>query len=194
MVVEQIAAGRVAEADVEQARDQLGPLQVDPGQQEPPAFAVAHGGVGGALEQVQVGDDLMQESHRPLVVDGLGRVAGDAQIEQVQPLPGFRGDLVAHLAGVLAGPGQGRHHRGGVFTVEHQGAHRFGGMLHHRQRIGAVLADGGKGDVGGLAGAVGAVHRRVQHHVGQAAEVLGPLDIAADPVEAVSDSREHHCG
>ena len=40
------APALVAEADLQQRADQLGALQVDAQQQEPPALAVAHGGVG----------------------------------------------------------------------------------------------------------------------------------------------------
>ena len=83
----------------------MGPFDVDAGKHEPPALAVAHGGVRGALELVQVGDDPLQEVRRVGRERGLGGHTGRPQVEQVKPLPGLGGDLVANLAGVLAGAG-----------------------------------------------------------------------------------------
>ena len=47
--------------DSEAGIDELGALEVDAQQQEAPAFAVVHGGVGRAVEQVQVSDDFAQD-------------------------------------------------------------------------------------------------------------------------------------
>ena len=140
----------LAEADLQKRADQLGALQVDAQQQEAPALAVAHGGVGGALEQVQVGDGVVQEG-LAAVGEGARRLGvGHTQVDEVQPLPGLAGDLVAHLPGVFPGAGQRARHRARVFAVQHQGARGLVGV----ERLGRVLgvAHGGERDTGDLGG------------------------------------------
>ena len=61
-------------ARFQQATDKLGAFEVDAEQQKSPALAMAHRRVGGALEQVQVGDDLVQERRRA-VAESAGRIA-----------------------------------------------------------------------------------------------------------------------
>ena len=83
-------------------------------------------------------------------------------------------------------------HRAGSSAVEGQGVHRVHGMAHGRVGATSCSPTAASAMRAAWRGRIGLVQHGVQHHLRQAADVLGPLDIAADPVEAVGDAGEHH--
>ena len=143
-------------------------------------------------KQVDAFDYGQQEIGRQHVIGLVRFVPRDLVKQAVQPLPLVRADLFAYLARVLAGRGHAGGDRRTVARIE-------GKDLRHLVSIAAP------GQVGRIAqrrqnpppAAVrargGLIQHQVQIHVEQAGGVLGPLQVAAHPVQAVGDAREHGC-
>ena len=159
---------------------------------ELPTLAVAHGGVADALELVYALHHLLQEFGGLLRLHrhgaGLGHLveAGqrDGQIQAVEPVPLLGGDLLADVAGVLASHDEQRED--GAFGIgieaegagEHVGVTLPGDVLGVAERLQHALPAALRGD-GGF------VEHQVEVYVEQASGVLGALEVAAHPVEAV---------
>ena len=134
---------------------------------ELPAFAVAHGGVGDALELVDGFHDLLEELGRfGLGKEGLGVHvgvhfgAGDLEVERIEAGPHFGGDLLADVAGVFAGADEAGEDGGLVGGVEGEGAGEVVGIAGPLDVLGLA-----EGEEDALPAAVGGGGAFVEHEV-----------------------------
>ena len=157
---------------------------------ELPAFAVGHGGVGDALELVDGFHHLLEEGGRTFAGFSVGLDlhgafyfgARDLDVERVEFLPLFGGDLLAHLAGIFTRRDDAGDDRGFVGGVEGEVAGELVGVAVPLEALG--IAEGVEHAQPAMIGAGGAlIEHEVEVDIQQARRVFGALEIAAHPVQ-----------
>ncbi len=197
-----LAAKNFALVQIQQRRNRPRPLQTPSHLQEPPSLAVAQRRIRHALEQMHAVNNRRQKL-RQIPLARLRRPQPADLVEQpIQPLPLLRADLVANLPRILARRKNARGNRCGPRRVEAQRMHqrrhshplrrfarRPGSLIHPRALRRA------HGCQHPLPTPLRAHPRAVQHQphvdVDQPRSMLRPLQIAARPVQTVSNPRKH---
>jgi hypothetical protein len=151
---------------------------------ELPAFAVAHGGICDSVELMN-GLHHHLEEFRGIGVDVKG--ASDIEIERVEAVPLLGRDLLADMAGVFAGGNDGADDAGLKGGVEGEGLGKgIGVVVPDDVRW---VAEGAEHATPAVLGAGGAlVEHEIEVDVEETGGMLGALEIAAHPVEAVGDT------
>ena len=110
--------------------------------------------------------------------------------QAVQPLPLIRADLFAYLARILAGRG----HAGGdgrtIARIEGKDLRHLVGIAAPGQ-IGRISQRRQNPPPAAVRARGGLIQHQVQIHIQQTGGMLGALQVAAHPVQVVSDAREH---
>ena len=156
-------------------------------------FAVAEGRVGEALEEVDRLLDGAEELVRlPPSRSCRWSLPRTGQVEAVDLLPHLRADLLAHLARVLArGRDAGDDRRRGCSGRRSDGASTRYGVDRPPRAAGAGRLASSRPQ---LAGARSGGRSRSSVRLTSTSDargVLGALEVAAHPVEAVGDAGEH---
>ncbi len=178
---------------VEDARGVVGALEEGAEAREVEGLAAHDGAVGDAAVEVAAVLHPVEELRRP----GAGevRLAHPLHLDPggVERLPHLGGDLPAHRVRVLARQLQAAVDGGGVLRVEREEIHqRLEGDQLARLEVGLrAIGDGERREQVLLARFLGAEQHHVRGHAEDARHVLGALHLAAHPVNAVGDSREH---
>jgi hypothetical protein len=199
LVVERVVGGpEILVVGLDEDGSCRGALDVAADLDELPSLAVAHGGVGDALELVNRLHDTLQEFGLLLGAGEQGLSvavelvvrARDLEVETVEAVPLLGGDLLTDVAGVLAGGDDAGEDRALVRGVE-------GELVRERVGIAGPLDVSGiaEGEQDALPAAIGAgsalVEHEVQVDVEQTRGVLGALEVTGHPVETIGDSGEH---
>ena len=160
---------------------------------EVPGFVAAHGVVQAAGKQRAVQAHFGQEIVRG--GQGLRALAHrvvDQQVEAVDVLPHLHRNDLAHRAGVLAGRAQAGYQGVCVVAVAQQESQRAVAV-----RLAVLLLEPRlvAGDVDQRIPLLGGAGRLVEHeavvHVDEARHVVGPLHVAAHPVDGIGDPAQH---
>ena len=185
--------------DVEDARGLVGPLEELAEIDELVSLVSREGGSCKALEEMGVSLDLLVELVGAALPDFAGILRLEEEVALVERLEHFQGDLVAYLAGVLAGREEARNDRVGVLFTE-------GEELGHALAVGAIVEleeglliarrteDRQPVLLELLIVEIGEIKHQLEVHIEQARDVFRALDIAAHPVEGVGHAREHDMG
>ena len=183
---------QIGRAHVDEARGHVGALDETPQVQEVVALIVQHGPGEHAGHGLYALDETLEIGMAPALGQPLGQIVTGMEIEFVEQLPGLARHEVADGAAVLARRAQGREDGAGVALVADQEAHHLALaivlVMLLEQRIGAR-------DVDQRTPAGGDAARQVEQEIGidadDARRVLRALDIARQPVDVFSDTRQH---
>ena len=165
--------------------------------EELPAFAVRHRGVGDALEGVEIFYQGAIESDRALAMRGARVRALEVEVETVEALPHFAGDLLADGAGVFAGVSDRSEDRAGVGFFESDEFHHGIASDFFLDLVESFLVLQRGEDGNPLLIRVGIIQRlEIEHelhiHIKDAGAGLGALDVAAQPKAGIGDAAQHY--
>src|SRR6266404_9232936 len=155
-----------------------------------PAFAVAHRRVGYSLKKVYA---IKRSAEKQLRMQDPALARGsayDLQVEPVELLPHFRAALFADLPQIFARCRNAGDDRRRIGTIESQRVGERCGVYfparrdRNLQRV-EQAQPASRACFGGL------IEAQLEINVDEARGVLGPLQIAAHPVQAVGDSGKH---
>ena len=143
--------------------------------------------------QVDAFDYGQQEIRRKHVISLVRFVPRHLVKQAVQPLPLVRADLFAYLARVLAGTG----HAGGdgrtIARIEGKDLRHLVGVA-APGKIGRISQRRQNPPPAAVRARGGLIQHQVQIHIQKTGGMLGTLQVAAHPIQVVSDAREHVIG
>src|SRR5581483_8238843 len=181
--------------DVENAGGFVGALELATEAAEVPAFAVGHGGVRQAHEEVAGQLHLIEEIVRRLDDFAAGAGGIDHQIIAIELKPHLGGDHFADGAGVFAGGAEAGDDGIGIVPVEGQEVDDvvLGGGLVTLGELDVVA-----GDIDNRLPLLVLAARRIEHEVevdvDETRDIFRAFDVAAHPVNRIRDTAEHQVG
>ena len=178
-----------AEVGVEEQRHRTRPLRVLPQLHESPALAVGHRGLADAGKRVGAFAHPGHQPHHRLVVCHRRAQGAGLVVEPIELLPHLGADLFPDLRGVFPRRTEARHHRRPECHVRGEAAD---GTL--RIGVGGVELQPHRGQRA-IPALIGRDLDPAQHQavgrVDHPRDIVGALEVAAHPIEAVGDSGKH---
>ena len=155
-----------------------------------PGEIATQGGIGDAIEELAGPANFAQLLLGLELPKRIALLQGPVQV--IDLLPHFRGDHLADLAGVLPGDGDAIDDAAGVFRFPYQKTHHIlrGALGIEGVEQFPIAAGIDQGQPG--FGATGrAIEGHGLAHLDKAGDVLGPFDVAINPIERIGDAAQH---
>lgn len=173
--------------DVEEAGGHVGALEIFGDLHEIPTLSVGDGGVGKPLESVGVVAHALVKFKGAFLPVFAGFGGFEVEVEAVDLLPHFRGNLVTHHAGVFAATADATDDGAGVFFIKGEEFRDGVAACFLVMLVECGVAAGGADDrfpVFAEAGAVDffVIEKELEIDVNDAGNVFRPLNVAAHPV------------